>query len=143
MPHQEPGKRQWQCIAAETITALTDLTYDFASCRIWCVCQTSIRIHTCVGPGQSIQFCSSVCALAFHTLAKLHGLLTHCALAELQNPVDTVAVTMVQMLLLAPLVRLVRDGTTFCVFPLQLKPFLFIIWMQFLFVTLLVLCSTF
>jgi len=76
--------------------------------------------------GQSTRFCSFECALALHTLAKLHGLLIHCALAELQNPVDTVAVTMVQMLLLAPLMRLARDDTTFCVFSLQLKPFLLI-----------------
>jgi len=55
-----------------------------------------------------------------------HGLLIHCALAELQHPADTVAVTMVQMLLLAPLLRLATNGTTFCVFSLQFKPLLFI-----------------
>lgn len=66
------------------------------------------------------------CALTLHTLAELHGLLIHCALAELQHPVDTVAVTMMQMLLLAPLMRLATNGMTFCVFSLQRKPFLFI-----------------
>lgn len=75
-----------------------------------------MHTHTHAPPGQwgqSIRFCGSATCRAplyvpllcccWHTLAKLHGLLTHCALAELQNPVDTVAVTMVQMLLLAPL----------------------------------------
>ncbi len=61
--------------------------------------------------GSQLRFTALECALALHTLAELHGLLTHCALAELQNPVDTVAVTMVQMLLLAPLMRLARNGT--------------------------------
>ncbi len=72
--------------------------------------------------GSQLGFTALECALALHT----HGLLIHCALAELQHPADTVAVTMVQMLLLAPLLRLATNGTTFCVFSLQFKPLLFI-----------------
>ncbi len=110
-----------------TIAALTELTGGFAGCRNWCACQTSICLHTRMDPqssgGSQLRFTALECALALHTLAELHGLLTHCALAELQNPVDTVAVTMVQMLLLAPLMRLARNGTTFS---LQFKPILFI-----------------
>ena len=70
---------------------------------------------------------------------------THCALGVLpQNPVNTMAFIMVQMLLLAPLVTLVNDGTAFCVSPLpplRFKPFLFLAVLQTVLVTLLILCG--
>ncbi len=72
----------------------------------------------------------------------LHVPVTHCALGVLlQNPVNTMAFTMVQMLLLAPLVTLVGDGTAFCVSPLRFKPFLFLAVLQIVLVTLLILCG--
>ena len=67
---------------------------------------------------------------------------TRCALGVLlQNPVNTMAFTMVQTLLLAPLVTLVSDGTAFCVSPLRFKPFLFLAVLQIVLVTLLILCG--
>ena len=72
----------------------------------------------------------------------LHEPVFHCALGVLlQNPVNTMAFTMVQMLLLAPLVTLVNDGTAFCVSPLRFKPFLFLAVLQVVLVTLLILCG--
>jgi len=79
--------------------------------------------------------------LTHYALAMLHRPLTHCALGVLQNPVNTMAFTMVQMLLLAPLVTLVSDGTAFCVSPLRFKPFLFLAVLQFVLVSLLILCG--
>ena len=132
LPHQEPGKRLWQRIARGAIAALADLTGESASCRNWCACQTSICLHIRMGPkgsGASQHgFAAFKCALALHTLAKLHELLTHCALAELQNSGHcssqhgaSAAVGASQSL-----VRLARDGMTCCVFSLLIKPFLFV-----------------
>ncbi len=44
----------------------------------------------------------------------------------LQNPVNTMAWSMAQMHLLAPLVTLVRDCAVFCDPPLKSKPFMFV-----------------
>ena len=74
------------------------------------------------------------------TVSTLQSPVKRCASAVLQNPVNTMAFTMVQMLLTAPLVTVVRNGTTFCVSPLQTKPFLFLTLLHFSLVTLLIAC---